>query len=91
MSVLIDKNTRLIVQGITGREGGFHALQAVKYGTNAVGGDVAVHREHIMARLPARRPPLGCETPYERTVLPFPPADQASRIADTARVHRRAG
>src|SRR5882762_8956641 len=38
MSVLIDKNTRLIVQGITGREGGFHALQAVKYGTRVVGG-----------------------------------------------------
>jgi succinyl-CoA synthetase alpha subunit len=38
MSVLVDKNTRLIVQGITGREGAFHALQAVKYGTNVVGG-----------------------------------------------------
>src|SRR5882724_13081440 len=38
MSVLVDKNTRLIVQGITGREGGFHTLQAVKYGTNVVGG-----------------------------------------------------
>ena len=38
MSVLVDKNTRLIVQGITGREGSFHALQAVKYGTNVVGG-----------------------------------------------------
>jgi succinyl-CoA synthetase alpha subunit len=38
MSVLVDKNTRLIVQGITGREGTFHALQAVKYGTNVVGG-----------------------------------------------------
>src|SRR5215211_5700817 len=38
MSVLVNKNTRLIVQGITGREGSFHAAQAVKYGTNVVGG-----------------------------------------------------
>jgi succinyl-CoA synthetase alpha subunit len=38
MSVLVDKNTRLIVQGITGREGTFHALQAIKYGTSVVGG-----------------------------------------------------
>ncbi|MBI4471275.1 MAG: succinate--CoA ligase subunit alpha [Acidobacteria bacterium] len=38
MSVLVDKNTRLLVQGITGREGTFHALQAVKYGANVAGG-----------------------------------------------------
>ena len=38
MSVLIDKSTRLLVQGITGREGSFHAVQAVKYGTNVAGG-----------------------------------------------------
>jgi succinyl-CoA synthetase alpha subunit len=38
VSVLVDKNTRLIVQGITGREGTFHTLQAVKYGTQVVGG-----------------------------------------------------
>ena len=38
MAVLIDKNTRLIVQGITGREGTFHAKAAQAYGTQVVGG-----------------------------------------------------
>jgi succinyl-CoA synthetase alpha subunit len=38
MSVLIDRNTRLIVQGLTGREGTFHAKQAAAYGTQVVGG-----------------------------------------------------
>jgi succinyl-CoA synthetase alpha subunit len=38
MAVLIDKSTRLIVQGITGREGTFHAKQAAAYGTTVVGG-----------------------------------------------------
>jgi succinyl-CoA synthetase alpha subunit len=38
MSVLVDKSTRLIVQGITGREGSFHAEQMIEYGTKVVGG-----------------------------------------------------
>ncbi|MGH8015876.1 MAG: succinate--CoA ligase subunit alpha, partial [Candidatus Zixiibacteriota bacterium] len=38
MSIFIDKNTRLIVQGITGRDGSFHAEQMKKYGTKVVGG-----------------------------------------------------
>jgi succinyl-CoA synthetase alpha subunit len=38
MSILVDENTRLLVQGITGREGGFHASQAVEYGTKVVAG-----------------------------------------------------
>ncbi|RIK29786.1 MAG: succinate--CoA ligase subunit alpha [Anaerolineae bacterium] len=38
MSILINKNTKLIVQGITGNEGLFHTTQMVAYGTNVVGG-----------------------------------------------------
>ena len=38
MSILVDEKTRLIVQGITGREGQFHAEQCMGYGTNLVGG-----------------------------------------------------
>jgi succinyl-CoA synthetase alpha subunit len=38
MAVLIDRHTRLIVQGLTGREGTFHAKQAAAYGTQVVGG-----------------------------------------------------
>lgn len=38
MAVLVNKNTRAIVCGITGREGGFHTKQMIEYGTNIVGG-----------------------------------------------------
>ena len=38
MSILIDKSTRLLVQGITGRDGLFHAKKMAEYGTNVVGG-----------------------------------------------------
>jgi len=38
MSILVDQNTRVLVQGITGKEGTFHTRQAVKYGTQVVAG-----------------------------------------------------
>ena len=38
MSILLDKNTRVIIQGITGKEGSFHTEQMIGYGTNVVGG-----------------------------------------------------
>src|SRR3954453_20478144 len=38
MAVLVDNKTRLLVQGITGSAGGFHARQCIEYGTNVVAG-----------------------------------------------------
>ena len=38
MSILVDKNTKVICQGITGTHGTFHSEQSLKYGTQLVGG-----------------------------------------------------
>ena len=38
MSILVDHDTRLVVQGFTGQEGSFHAEQMIDYGTNVVAG-----------------------------------------------------
>ena len=38
MSILIDKNTKVITQGLTGKNGTFHSEQAIAYGTKMVGG-----------------------------------------------------
>ena len=38
MSILVDKNTRLLVQGFTGSQATLHSEQSIEYGTNIVGG-----------------------------------------------------
>ncbi len=52
MSILVDKNTRLLVQGITGREGSFHTTQMVEYGTPVVAGVTPGKRGERVAGVP---------------------------------------
>jgi len=49
MSIFVNNKTRLLVQGITGREGGFHAEQCLTYGTNVVAGVTPGKGGHIVA------------------------------------------
>jgi succinyl-CoA synthetase alpha subunit len=52
VSILVDKNTRLLVQGITGRQGSFHTQQMVAYGTNVVAGVTPGRRGQEVAGVP---------------------------------------
>ena len=52
MSILVDKDTRLLVQGITGREGRFHTEQMVEYGTQVVAGTVPGRGGQAVAGVP---------------------------------------
>ena len=52
MSIFVDKNTRLLVQGITGKEGQFHARQCIDYGTNVVAGVTPGKGEQKMDDVP---------------------------------------
>ncbi len=52
MSILVDKNTRLLVQGITGREGEFHTRQMIDYGTRVVAGVTPGRGGEVVAGVP---------------------------------------
>ena len=52
MSILVDKNTKVICQGFTGSQGTFHSEQAIAYGTKMVGGTTPGKGGHIHLGLP---------------------------------------
>ena len=86
MSVLVDKNTRLIVQGITGKEGTFHTLQMVEYGTNVVGGVTPGKGGTTHKGIPVFNTVADAvrETGANASVIYVPPAFAADAIMEAA-------
>lgn len=86
MAVLIDENTRLLVQGLTGREGAFHARQAVEYGTNVVGGVTPGKGGTTHAGLPVFDTAAAAvrETGADASVIFVPPPAAADAVMEAA-------
>jgi len=86
MAVLLDRNTRLIVQGITGREGSFHAKAAQAYGTNVVGGVTPGKGGTTHEGFPVFNTVADAvrETGANATVIFVPPAFAADAIMEAA-------
>ncbi len=86
MSILVGKETRLLVQGFTGREATFHSEQSIAYGTNIVGGVVpgkggTTHLERPVFNTVAE---AACATGANASIIFVPPAFAADTIMEAA-------
>ena len=86
MSILINKNTRVICQGFTGRQGTFHSEQAIQYGTKLVGGVTPGKGGQIHLGLPVFNEVKEAkkETNANATVIYVPPKFAASSILEAS-------
>ena len=86
MSILIDKSTRLLVQGLTGREGGFHAQQMMAYGTKVVAGVTPGKggTKHLEVPVFDTVAQAARETGANASIIFVPPAFAADAILEAA-------
>jgi succinyl-CoA synthetase alpha subunit len=84
MSILIDKNTKVICQGFTGKNGTFHSEQAIAYGTQMVGGVAPGKGGQMHLGLPVFETvaEAKAETDCDASVIYVPPAGAADAIAE---------
>ena len=86
MSILVNKNTRVICQGFTGNHGTFHSEQAIKYGTNLVGGVTPKKGGQTHLDLPVFNSVADAikETNANTSIIFVPPAFAANAIIEAA-------
>ena len=87
MSIFVDRNTRLVIQGITGREGSFHAKQMIEYGTQVVAGVTPGKGGQMFdGRVPVFNTVADAvrETGADTSVIYVPPAGAAAAICEAA-------
>ena len=86
MSVLVDKNSRIIVQGFTGKEGTFHSTQMIEYGTKIVGGVTPKKGGQTHLDLPVFSSVADAikETNANTSIIFVPPAFAANAIIEAA-------
>lgn len=86
MSILVNKSSRILVQGFTGTEGTFHATQMIEYGTNVVGGVTPGKGGHTHLDKPVFNTVADCvkETGADVSIIFVPPAFAADAIMESA-------